>query len=99
MIHALWIACREESGELAEVRRNFRTACLPTSVSGFVSDLPRLAEAVFAPWIAVGRNLRACGVQRAGVYALVSGARGRAASASTGSRGSSSRPTPFVTRP
>jgi choline-glycine betaine transporter len=76
MIHALWIACREEAGEIDEERRNFRTQCVPGTMSGFmtfVGDLPKIAEAVFLPWLPVGRNLRACGVANANVYSALSG--------------------------
>lgn len=74
MIHALWIACKEECGELDENRKNFRTSCVPTTYGGFSTlcgDAARLAEAALFPWRPLRRVLVATRNPHATSYSIL----------------------------
>merc|ERR1719482_1633139 len=72
MVHALWLACKEEGGELDESRKNFTTSCLPTSPAGFFSDLPAILHATVSPFVFVKRSLSKMGDPLANLYAALS---------------------------
>ena len=72
MIHALWLAVKEETGELDERRKNFATTCLPTSLSEVCRDVPRLVEAALLPFLPIKRILTFTMAPAASCYAILS---------------------------